>query len=151
MCRIGSTARQRLSRERGPDLGRATAVLLALKGAAVVVVGIDEEAGRQTVPLVASRGPGTTIAAGGVSEQMAADMMVEQALSEFDRVDVLASNAGTAQRPLPGESWDVPKEQWDRPVRVTFVVSISARAPQFLPCGRAAAGRSSAWRPSRHR
>jgi hypothetical protein len=61
----------------------------------VVVAGIDEEAGRQAVPLIASRGPGATIGA-GVSEQMAVDMMVEQALSEFDRVAASVSVGGSA-------------------------------------------------------
>jgi NAD(P)-dependent dehydrogenase (short-subunit alcohol dehydrogenase family) len=125
----------------GSGFGRATALLFALEGAAVVIADIDEEASRQTVALIAGRGPGATIVAGDVSEKMAADTMVEQALSEFGRLDVLVNNAGIAQQLLPGQSWDAPEEQWDRLIRVNLrSVYVCSRAG--VPAMRASGGGS---------
>ena len=125
----------------GSGFGKATAVLFASEGAAVVVADIDEEAGRQTVELIAECGSHWALAVGDVSEKSTADEMVEQAVTEFGRLDVLVNNAGIAQHAFSGDSWNAPEEQWDRLIKVNLrSVYICTRAA--VPAMRASGGGS---------
>jgi NAD(P)-dependent dehydrogenase (short-subunit alcohol dehydrogenase family) len=87
----------------GRGLGRAYAMLLASRGASVVVNDVGGSIqGSGTDPAVASSVAGEIIAAGGealadahdVSTVAGAEALVASALDRFGRVDILVANAG---------------------------------------------------------
>lgn len=78
----------------GRGLGRAYVEALARSGAAVVVNDLDARAAGETVDAITSAG-GTAVAevcAVGTTE--AADALVDRAVKEFGRLDVMCTNAG---------------------------------------------------------
>jgi NAD(P)-dependent dehydrogenase (short-subunit alcohol dehydrogenase family) len=107
----------------GRGIGRATALLLASRGARVVVndlgASLDGE-GRNTSP--AETVAGEIRAAGGeavsngdsVSEWESAQRIVEAALDEWGRIDLLVNNAGLS---TTAAIWDQDPELFDRVVR----------------------------------
>jgi NAD(P)-dependent dehydrogenase (short-subunit alcohol dehydrogenase family) len=122
----------------GSGFGRATALLFASEGAHVIVADINEAAGKETIRDITSSGAKAGLAVGDVSEKATADAMVELAVAEFGRLDVLVNNAGISQRAIMGASWDAPEEQWDRLIRVNLrAVYVCSRAaiPAMLAAG----------------
>src|ERR1700691_1291464 len=89
----GSTA---LVTGAGSGIGRATALLLAVEGAAVMVADIDADSARETADMI--------IRAGGVAEARAADVstqedvraVVETTMQLWGRLDCAVNNAGIA-------------------------------------------------------
>jgi NAD(P)-dependent dehydrogenase (short-subunit alcohol dehydrogenase family) len=78
----------------GRGLGRAYAIALARAGAAVVVNDVDAGAAEETVAAIAD-GEGRAVAeVRAVGDSAAADALVERAVSEFGRLDVMVTNAG---------------------------------------------------------
>jgi NAD(P)-dependent dehydrogenase (short-subunit alcohol dehydrogenase family) len=76
--------------------GRAACILLARAGARVLVVDRDLELARQTVRMIADEG-GTAVAwAADVTDDAQCRAMVEAALAQFGRLDVLDNNVGIA-------------------------------------------------------
>jgi NAD(P)-dependent dehydrogenase (short-subunit alcohol dehydrogenase family) len=78
----------------GAGIGRAVATALAAEGATVVVVDVDTRAADETVSAIESAGG----AALGFRADVALDedvhAMLEYAVNELDRLDVLVNNAG---------------------------------------------------------
>jgi 3-oxoacyl-[acyl-carrier protein] reductase len=78
----------------GRGLGRAYAEALARAGAAVVVNDVDPEAAADAVGAITSAG-GTAVAeVCAVGPTEAADALVERAVKEYGRLDVMCTNAG---------------------------------------------------------
>jgi NAD(P)-dependent dehydrogenase (short-subunit alcohol dehydrogenase family) len=122
----------------GSGFGRATALLFASEGARVIVADINELAGKDTVDKIVSSAGHATLAPGDVSERSAAEAMVEQAVADFGRLDVLVNNAGIAQHASMGSSWDAPEEQWDRLIKINLrsvYVCTRAAVPVMLATG----------------
>ena len=78
----------------GSGIGRESALLFAREGAKVVVVDINEKAGRQTVKLVKAQGREATFVAADVSRADDCQKMVRMAERKFGRLDILFNNAG---------------------------------------------------------
>ena len=87
----------------GRGLGRAHALLLAERGARVVVndpgVELDGNGGdhgpaEEVVNLIRSGGGEAVANFDQVGTAQAAEALIDQALSEFDRIDILVNNAG---------------------------------------------------------
>jgi len=99
-------------------IGRATAVLLAREGAAVVVADIDEAAGVQTVELAAEAGGAAMFVRTDVSRSDDVNRLVATALDRHGRLDTLVNNAFWAvlDRPVT-ETTD---EDWTRTIDVTL-------------------------------
>ena len=94
----------------GRGLGLAYATELARSGAAVVVNDVDESVAEAAVKAIADAG-GTAVAevvAVGTSE--AAQALVDRAVDEFGRLDVLVNNAGILRDPT---LWKMTDEQFD--------------------------------------
>jgi 3-oxoacyl-[acyl-carrier protein] reductase len=94
----------------GRGLGLAYAQELARAGAAVVVNDVDEEVATAAVESITAAG-GTAVAevvAVGTSE--AAQALVDRAVSEFGRLDVLVNNAGILRDTT---LWKMTDEQFD--------------------------------------
>ena len=75
----------------GNGIGRATAMVLAREGAAVLVADIDEQAGRETVRLIGNE---AHFVQADISDPGAADALVAEAVKLWGRLDAACNNAG---------------------------------------------------------
>jgi 3-oxoacyl-[acyl-carrier protein] reductase len=90
-------------------IGRETARRLCAEGAAVLLVGRDEDRLAAAVEECGAE-PGEAAALGlDVTEADAGERMLAAAVERFGRLDALVNNAGTAQR---RDLDDVPDEDW---------------------------------------
>src|SRR5690242_12716010 len=74
--------------------GRATAILFARHGAKVLLVDRDEASVRQTRDMIIGEGGHAVVNQADVTQDEACRTMVEAALKEFGRVDILHNNVG---------------------------------------------------------
>ncbi|MBE4738461.1 SDR family NAD(P)-dependent oxidoreductase [Streptomyces caniscabiei] len=114
----------------GRGLGRAYARALAAAGAAVVVNDLDAEVAAETVDAITAAGGAAVAHVGAVGGSEFADALVERAVAEFGRLDVMITNAGALR---------------DRTLRnVTdedFDLVVTSHLRGTFTCGRAAAAR----------
>jgi len=78
----------------GSGMGRAIALELARRGAAIVVVDYDGESAAQTGKLIEEGGARAVTVTGDVSDAAVAAEAVELAHRAFGSLDVLVNNAG---------------------------------------------------------
>ena len=75
--------------------GRATAILLAEDGCNVVCVDLKEDLAQKTADMVNSEGQGAAIAVSGdVTNAQDCRHVIEAAMSNFGRLDILVNNVG---------------------------------------------------------
>lgn len=110
-------------------IGRATAQLLVARGAAVVVVDLDEAAAQQTVDTLTDHGDDDQVTAeavvGDVSADGTAERAVELALERTGRLDILVNNAGRGSAQVPISQID--PDVWRRDLDINLT-------SQFLFC-----------------
>ncbi|MFD9726471.1 SDR family oxidoreductase [Streptomyces sp. NPDC059072] len=99
----------------GRGLGLAYAQALAAAGAAVVVNDVDEDTVDAAVASITSRGGTATGVAAAVGDGEAAQRLVDAAVAEFGRLDVLVTNAGILRDRV---LWKMTDEDFDDVVRV---------------------------------
>ena len=111
----------------GRGLGRAYAIALARAGAAVVVNDIDAGAAEETVAAIADDGGRAVAEVCAVGDTAAADALVERAVGEFGRLDVMVTNAGLLRDRV---LWKMSDEDFDAVIgthlRGTFTCARSA-------------------------
>jgi NAD(P)-dependent dehydrogenase (short-subunit alcohol dehydrogenase family) len=111
----------------GRGLGRAYAVALARAGAAVVVNDVDADAAEETVAAIAGEGGRAVAEVCAVGDSAAADALVERAVGEFGRLDVMVTNAGLLRDRV---LWKMSDEDFDAVIgthlRGTFTCARSA-------------------------
>ncbi|WP_198415125.1 SDR family NAD(P)-dependent oxidoreductase [Cryobacterium tagatosivorans] len=90
----------------GTGIGRATALAMTRCGAHVVLAGRREEPLRESAELVRQAGGKAEIVAVDVREPEQVTALVDRALNEFGRIDVLVNNAG-GQFQAPAETISV--------------------------------------------
>jgi NAD(P)-dependent dehydrogenase (short-subunit alcohol dehydrogenase family) len=112
----------------GRGLGRAYAVALAKAGAGVVVNDVDEDAARETVALIGGAGGHATFEVVPVGPSEAARALVDRAVGEFGRLDLMVTNAGVLRDRV---LWKMSDEDFD------LVVETHLRGT--FTCARAAA------------
>ncbi|MFF4129808.1 SDR family oxidoreductase [Microbispora rosea] len=78
----------------GRGLGRAYAEALAAAGAAVVVNDVDVDAAAQVVEAITAGGGAARSVVAPVGSAEVADRLVDTAVKEFGRIDVMVTNAG---------------------------------------------------------
>lgn len=78
----------------GRGLGRAYAQALADAGAAVVVNDMDADAAGEVVTAIEQAGGSAISVVAAVGDTASAELLVEQAVKEFGRLDVMVPNAG---------------------------------------------------------
>jgi NAD(P)-dependent dehydrogenase (short-subunit alcohol dehydrogenase family) len=98
----------------GSGLGRASASKLAAAGASVVVSDIDDDAGHESVALVAAAGGVASYVHADVSQVRDCERLVQAAVAAFGGVHVLHNNAGIALPMADGFAPDVDPALWDR-------------------------------------
>jgi len=111
-------------------IGRACAVALAREGADVLVSGRDVDAGARACAEIAALGRRTKFHAADLSQARAARGVVDAALAEFGKLDVLVNNAGMFER---APVLDLDEDSWDRVLNVNlkgafFCAQAAARA-----------------------
>jgi NAD(P)-dependent dehydrogenase (short-subunit alcohol dehydrogenase family) len=95
----------------GNGIGRGTALLFSREGARVVIIDIDEAAGRQTEHTIVDEGGQALFVRADVSRDGDVKAMVERATQNWGRIDVLFANAAIQlSKPL----MDTQEEEWDR-------------------------------------
>ncbi|MDX6758428.1 SDR family NAD(P)-dependent oxidoreductase [Streptomyces sp. F8] len=99
----------------GRGLGLAYAQALAAAGAAVVVNDVDKDTVDAAVASITSRGGTATGVAAAVGDSEAARRLVDAAVEEFGRLDVLVTNAGILRDRV---LWKMTDEDFDDVVRV---------------------------------
>ena len=112
----------------GRGLGRAYAVALARAGAAVVVNDVDAGAAEETVVAIAGDGGRAVAEVCAVGDAAAADALVERAVGEFGRLDVMVTNAGLLRDRV---LWKMTDEDFD--------AVVGAHLRGTFTCARAAA------------
>jgi NAD(P)-dependent dehydrogenase (short-subunit alcohol dehydrogenase family) len=77
-------------------IGKGIAELLAAEGAQVIIADIQEEQGKETAKIITSRGDNALFRKLDVANEDSWKIVVEDALKNFQRLDVLVNNAGIA-------------------------------------------------------
>ena len=95
--------------------GRAASILLARAGARVLVVDRELELARQTVKMIAGEGGTAVACATDVTDDAQCRAMVETALAQFGRLDLLDNNVGIAST---GSVVDEDPQRWRRVMQV---------------------------------
>lgn len=105
-------------------IGRATALLFAREGAAVVAVDLNETGGKKLVDEISASGGRSRFVKADVSRSADCQRVIEKAVAEFGRIDILFNNAGIIRR---ATVVDLSEEDWDRVIDVNvksiFLVS----------------------------
>ncbi|MEH6557918.1 MAG: SDR family NAD(P)-dependent oxidoreductase [Oceanicoccus sp.] len=78
----------------GRGVGRATALLLAREGAAVVVNDLDVDEANSTMNKILASGHSASVCAGNVTDPLFPDRLIQTALDTYGQIDILINNAG---------------------------------------------------------
>lgn len=95
----------------GRGIGRGIALRLAQDGADVVVNDINSETVNKVVKEIEALGRKAIAFVADVSNGTAVYSMVEQAVAEFGKLDIMVANAGIAQ---VKQAIEITEEDWDR-------------------------------------
>lgn len=93
----------------GRGIGRASALLFASEGSSVVVADINEENARDTTQAIVDAGGRAVCHPCDVTDSAQVDALIDRAVSEFGRLDILFNNAGGA---LPEPTHEVSDEKF---------------------------------------
>jgi 3-oxoacyl-[acyl-carrier protein] reductase len=102
----------------GSGIGRASAILFAAEGAAVVVACRTIQSGHDTVDQITENGGKAIFVKADVSQSRDAERMVRTTLETYGRIDILFNNAGMGPLPVPTE--ELEEELWDRTMAVNL-------------------------------
>jgi 3-oxoacyl-[acyl-carrier protein] reductase len=109
----------------GNGIGRATALRFVREGAQLVLSDLDPEGLAATQREIVEAGGKARVVAGNVAERADAQRMVEVALEQFARLDILINNAGIARDGLTTRLKEdevklMSDEQWDAVLEVNL-------------------------------
>jgi NAD(P)-dependent dehydrogenase (short-subunit alcohol dehydrogenase family) len=110
-------------------IGRATAMLFAREGASVVLADTKAEAGKHVADEITQAGGRALFEAMDVTIAGDCRQLVEHAIREFGRIDILFNNAGIIRR---ATVLDLSEEDWDRVMEVN-VKSIYLLSREVIP------------------
>ena len=126
-------------------IGGAAARQLAAGGARVLIVDIDEESAARNATRMVDEGGQALTLVGNVAEEAVAKEMVERAVAEFGRLDILVQNAYGGGINSLGSAVEVDHEGY-RPSMTQLVDALSNEWPlggellEKLGCEHVAAG-----------
>jgi NAD(P)-dependent dehydrogenase (short-subunit alcohol dehydrogenase family) len=119
-------------------IGRATALLFAREGAAVVVADVNAQEGQAVVSEIEKAGGRAFFESTDVTRLADCRRVVEHALRECGKIDILFNNAGIIRR---ATILDLSEEDWDRVMTVN-VKSIFLLSREVIPHMQKAGGGS---------
>lgn len=119
-------------------IGRATAQLFAGEGAAVVIADLNSEAGKAAAGEITACGGRAVFESADVTLAADCRRLVEHAIAQFRKIDILFNNAGIMRR---ATVLDLSEEEWDRVMAVN-VKSIYLLSREVIPHMRKAGGGS---------
>lgn len=102
----------------GTGIGRATALLLAERGADVAVAGRRAEPLEKTAADIRDLGRRSVAISADVRQHDEAQAMVDAVIAEFGRLDILINNAGGAHGHVALSKMDLAK--WDRDIQLNL-------------------------------
>ncbi len=117
-------------------IGRASALAFAREGARVVVADLAVDGGEETVRMIESAGGSAMFCQTDVSKAADVEKLIEQAVSEYGRLDYAHNNAGVLGKAMPVA--DCSEEEWDRQIAVNLKgvwLCIRYEIPQMLQQG----------------
>lgn len=98
-------------------IGQATAIEFGREGADVVVHYLhDRDGAEHTKAKVRETGRRAMVVQGDISDEHQVEAMFNEALAEFDALDILMNNAGVDASGVPVADLDT--ETWDRAIRI---------------------------------
>src|ERR1044071_1644898 len=102
-------------------IGRAVAIAFAREGADFVISYLPEEEddAKETARLVQEAGRVAVTVPGDLRDEDQCQQLVDRAVEEFDRIDVLVNNAAY-QMAQPGGIEDITTEQFDRVMKTNL-------------------------------
>lgn len=124
----------------GGGIGRATAVRFAQEGARLIVSDVDEAGLGKTAELVQADGGSAFAVVGNVAVRADAQKVVDAALAQFGKLDILINNAGITRDALTvrvkdGDIKMMSDENWDAVLNVnlkgTWLMSQLAAVPMI--------------------
>jgi NAD(P)-dependent dehydrogenase (short-subunit alcohol dehydrogenase family) len=94
-------------------MGRATTLRFLQEGASVVIADFNEDTGKQTLALASEKGfrEQARFIRTDVANEPQIAAMIDLAVTDFGRVDIVFNNAGVGG--ALGPIWDVEVEEWD--------------------------------------
>jgi len=115
----------------GRGIGRAIALALAREGADVVVNDVDPRSAEATANEARTMGRRALSIVADVSKKEEVIKMVETAIKAFEKIDILANNAGIFSS-IPLE--DMTEENWDKTLKINLksVFLCSQAAMKFM-------------------
>jgi NAD(P)-dependent dehydrogenase (short-subunit alcohol dehydrogenase family) len=117
-------------------IGRAVALAFAREGADILISYLNEESDAQeTVRIVQKEGRKCIAVAGDIQEESQCKNLVERAVSEFGKVDILVNNAAFQ---MTRESLEeIPSEEFDRTFKTNIYATfyLSKAAVPYMPKG----------------
>ncbi len=116
----------------GQGMGRAIAVELARRGAAVVVVDINEATGRETAELVRAEGAKAEFIRTDLTQPAQIAQMIDATVEVFGGLDVLVNNAGVIDTAFAENPTIETLEErvWD----LVFGVNLKAMSGELVLC-----------------
>lgn len=127
------------SRSAGIGNGRACAVLLARRGAKVLVIDVAQRAADETVAMIEKEGGEALAFEADVTRADDCRAAVAAAVGRWGRVDVLVNNVGIGGP--PGTAVDVDIEAWDHAMRVnvtSMMLMVRFAIPEMAKNGKGA-------------
>jgi NAD(P)-dependent dehydrogenase (short-subunit alcohol dehydrogenase family) len=118
-------------------IGRAVALAYAREGADVLISYLSEHSdAEQTISLVRESGRTGIAVAGDISEEDHCTQLVDRAVQEFGKIDILVNNAAYQQTYESIEK--LPSSEWEYTFGPTSMPCITCRRRRFRKCQRAA-------------
>ena len=125
-------------------IGRAVAIAFAREGADVLVSYLDEDDdARETAKWIEQAGRRAVLVPGDLTDPAHCRQVVERAVQEFGRIDVLVANA--AYQMTYESLEEIPDEDWDRTLatNLSSFFHLSKAAVPHMPAGASIIGSSS--------
>lgn len=116
-------------------IGLATATLLAQEGARIIVVDVNDDAGREAVTMIKNQGGGASYCHADVGVSVDSQRMIKTAVETYGRLDILHNNAFWSQG---GTVTELDENAWDRTLEVclkALYLGCKYAIPEMLKTG----------------